>query len=79
EIRLELPVAPRWIEPDPRIDAVRGTVAVQRGPLVYCAESVDLPGGREVDVVRVDPSTEPEDGPAGTVVAPGELVAQDGP
>ncbi|MEH0421563.1 glycoside hydrolase family 127 protein [Streptomyces sp. B21-083] len=79
EIRLELPVAPRWIEPDPRIDAVRGTVAVQRGPLVYCAESVDLPDGREVDVVRVDPSAEPEDGPAGTVVAPGELVAQDGP
>jgi len=60
--------------PDPRIDAVRGTVAVQRGPLVYCAESVDLPGEREVDAVRVDPSVEPEDGPDGTVVAPGELV-----
>ncbi|WP_330292648.1 glycoside hydrolase family 127 protein [Streptomyces sp. NBC_00576] len=78
EIRLELPVAPRWIAPDARIDAVRGTVAVQRGPLVYCAESVDLPGGREADAVRVDPSAEPEDGPEGTVVAPGELVEQDG-
>lgn len=76
EIRLELPVAPRWIAPDPRIDAVRGTVAVQRGPLVYCAESVDLPDGREVDAVRVDPSVEPEDGPDGTVVAPGEVVEQ---
>nr|WP_203730975.1 beta-L-arabinofuranosidase domain-containing protein [Streptomyces sp. SID12501] len=81
EIRLELPVAPRWMAPDPRIDAVRGTVAVQRGPLVYCAESVDLPDGREVDAVRVDPSAEPVDGPegTGTVVAPGELVEQDGP
>ncbi|MGY1502601.1 glycoside hydrolase family 127 protein [Streptomyces sp. QTS52] len=81
EIRLELPVAPRWIAPDPRIDAVRGTVAVQRGPLVYCAESVDLPDGREVDGVRVDPSAEPEDGPegTGTVVAPGELAEPDGP
>ncbi|UUU36796.1 glycoside hydrolase family 127 protein [Streptomyces sp. CA-210063] len=74
EIRLDLPMAPRWIGADPRVDAVRGTVAVQRGPLVYCAESVDLPGGREVDAVRVDPSAEPEDGPDDTVVAPGELA-----
>ncbi|WP_330263185.1 glycoside hydrolase family 127 protein [Streptomyces griseorubiginosus] len=74
EIRLELPVAPRWIVPDPRVDAVRGTVAVQRGPLVYCAESVDLPDGRDVDAVRVDPAAEPVDGPDGTVVAPGELA-----
>lgn len=74
EIRLELPVAPRWIEPDPRIDAVRGTVAVQRGPLVHCAESVDLPDGRDVDAVRVDPAGEPADGPDGTVVVPGELA-----
>ncbi|MFI9169971.1 glycoside hydrolase family 127 protein [Streptomyces lincolnensis] len=79
EIRLDLPVSPRWIAPDPRIDAVRGTVAVQRGPLVYCAESVDLPGGRDVDVVRVDPSVEPADGPDDTVVAPGELAAPGAP
>ncbi|MDX3118221.1 glycoside hydrolase family 127 protein [Streptomyces scabiei] len=80
EIRLDLPMAPRWIRPDPRIDSVRGTAAVQRGPLVYCAESVDLPDGHEIDVVRVDTSTEPEDGPDGTVVASGELVPQpDGP
>ncbi|MFC9426976.1 glycoside hydrolase family 127 protein [Streptomyces sp. NPDC056987] len=74
EIRLELPVAPRWIGADPRVDAVRGTVAVERGPLVYCAESVDLTDGQEIDVVRVDPSADPEDGPDGTVVAPGELA-----
>ncbi|MFE2938165.1 glycoside hydrolase family 127 protein [Streptomyces sp. NPDC059255] len=74
EIRLELPVAPRWIGADPRVDAVRGTVAVQRGPLVYCAESVDLPGGQEADAVRVDPTADPEDGPDGTVVVPGELA-----
>ena len=74
EIRLELPVTPRWIGADPRVDAVRGTLAVQRGPLVYCAESVDLPGGRDVDVVRVDPSAEPEDGPDDTVVVPGEIA-----
>lgn len=75
EIRLELPVTPRWIRSDPRIDAIRGTVAVQRGPLVYCAESTDLPDGHDVDALRVDPSAEPEDGPDGTVLAPGELTA----
>ena len=74
EIRLELPVTPRWIGADPRVDAVRGTLAVQRGPLVYCAESVDLPAGHDVDVVRVDPSAEPEDGPDDTVVVPGEIA-----
>ncbi|MEU7746165.1 beta-L-arabinofuranosidase domain-containing protein [Nonomuraea sp. NPDC049158] len=40
EIRLDLPMAPRWTFPDRRVDALRGSVAVERGPLVYCAESV---------------------------------------
>ena len=37
----DLPMTPRWTRPDPRIDAVRGCVAVERGPLVFCAESPD--------------------------------------
>ena len=41
-LTLELPMAPRWTWPDRRIDAVRGTVAVERGPLVYCAESTSF-------------------------------------
>jgi uncharacterized protein len=72
-LRLELPVAPRWTEPDPRIDAIRGSVAVERGPLVLCVESVDLPGDTDVDAVRVDPSTAPEDRDGAVVVA-GALV-----
>ncbi|MEV0595337.1 glycoside hydrolase family 127 protein [Nonomuraea cavernae] len=40
-IRLELPMKARWTFPDRRVDALRGSVAVERGPLVYCAESVD--------------------------------------
>jgi DUF1680 family protein len=54
-------MTPRWTIPDPRIDAVRGCVAVERGPLVMCAESVDLPGDRQVDVLLVDPSVPPWD------------------
>ncbi len=41
-LTLQLPMGPRWVWPDPRIDAVRGCVAVERGPLVYCAESTSV-------------------------------------
>jgi hypothetical protein len=61
EIRLRLPVTPRFTWPDPRIDALRGCVAVERGPLVYCAESVDLPDGLVLDDVRVDTAAAPVD------------------
>ncbi|MGW4113520.1 hypothetical protein ACWEFJ_21845 [Actinosynnema sp. NPDC004786] len=37
EVRLELPARPRFTAADPRIDATRGCVAVERGPLVCCA------------------------------------------
>lgn len=59
EVTLHLPVGPRWTSPDPRIDATRGTVAVERGPLVMCVESVDLPEGQDVGPLRVDPSVAP--------------------
>ncbi|MEV6271363.1 beta-L-arabinofuranosidase domain-containing protein [Kribbella sp. NPDC051936] len=41
EVVLELPVAARRTAPDARIDAVRGCVAIERGPLVYCFEQQD--------------------------------------
>jgi DUF1680 family protein len=73
EIRLDLPILPRWVEADPRVDAVRGALAVERGPLVLCAESADLPGGLDVDAVRVDPSVPPVDR-HGRVVVSGSLA-----
>jgi uncharacterized protein len=54
EVVLRLPMAPRFTFPDPRIDAVRGCVAVERGPLVFALESVDVPGVETVDELRVD-------------------------
>jgi DUF1680 family protein len=69
-IRLDLPVTPRFTVPDPRIDSVRGSVAVEQGPLVLCVESVDLPDGADVDAVRIDTTHEPE--------ARGDLVTVDG-
>ncbi|MBL0888272.1 glycoside hydrolase family 127 protein [Myceligenerans indicum] len=58
-VTLDLPTAPRLTWPDPRIDALRGTVAVERGPLVLCLESHDLPGGTDLADVRLDPSPAP--------------------
>ncbi|MCX4765595.1 glycoside hydrolase family 127 protein [Streptomyces sp. NBC_01275] len=48
---LELAVEPRLTAADPRVDAVRGCVAIERGPLVYCLEGVDHPGGGLDDMV----------------------------
>ena len=58
---LDLPV--RVTEPDPRVDAVRGCVAVERGPLVYCVESADLPAGTELEDLRWDPGRAPATAP----------------
>jgi DUF1680 family protein len=41
-VELELPMLPRVTYPDPHIDAVRGCVAIERGPEVLAVESVDL-------------------------------------
>ncbi len=40
-IDLQLPMAARVIAADPRVDAVRGCVALERGPLVYAVEQAD--------------------------------------
>jgi DUF1680 family protein len=51
ELVLELPLDPRFTRADPRVDADRGAVALEYGPLVYCLEAVDNPGQRLDDVV----------------------------
>lgn len=54
DVVLDLPMQPRWTWPDPRIDAVRDQVAVERGPLVLCLESTDL--GSDVEGFEVETS-----------------------
>jgi DUF1680 family protein len=67
---LTLPIAPVFLFPDERIDDIRGTVAVQRGPEVYCVESVDLPAGADLEDLRVHPETAPaDDGIGGVTIA----------
>jgi hypothetical protein len=57
QVRLDLPMPPRLTEADPHVDAVRGCVAVERGPLVYCVEQVDQPAGPLVDDLVITAST----------------------
>jgi hypothetical protein len=58
---LTLPVAPRLTVPHPAVDALRGTVAIERGPLVYCLEDPDQPDGVDLNHVELavdEPLTE---------------------
>jgi DUF1680 family protein len=58
EVVLVLPLEPRFTVADPRLDATRGAVAVEYGPLVYCLEAVDNPGHR-LDDLTVDSAVAP--------------------
>lgn len=49
-VELAFPIQPFIVEPHPRVDAVRGSVAIQRGPLVYCLEAADHPGVDLMDI-----------------------------
>jgi hypothetical protein len=40
-VELDLPMPVRRVEADPRVEEDAGRVALQRGPIVYCAEQVD--------------------------------------
>ncbi|WP_179085238.1 glycoside hydrolase family 127 protein [Microbacterium sp. RU33B] len=47
-------VEPRWTVGHPAADAVRGTVALERGPVVYALESVDQNPGIDLESIVVD-------------------------
>ncbi|TWD79570.1 hypothetical protein FB561_0632 [Kribbella amoyensis] len=53
-VELQLPLDPRVVGADPRVDAVRDSVAVERGPLVYAVEQID--NTASVDDLHLVPS-----------------------
>jgi DUF1680 family protein len=53
-VELSLPMTVRLVEADERVDAVRGCVALERGPVVYAVEQADLPAGVPLDDLRLD-------------------------
>jgi DUF1680 family protein len=58
-VELVLEMQPHFTWPDARVDAVRGSVAIERGPLVMSLESVDLPHGASVNDIRIDTTAAP--------------------
>ncbi len=52
-VELNLPMRVRAIQAHPLVEELTNQVAFQRGPIVYCLESTDLPAGVRVLDVRV--------------------------
>jgi DUF1680 family protein len=78
-LELTLDVRPRLTYPSRRIDALRGTVAMERGALVYCFEQSDQTAGLSVEDLAISPgavaeraTSVPEIGP--TVVLEADAV-----
>ena len=63
ELVLEFPMAPRLVRASDDIDSVRGCVAYERGPLVYCFEGGDVPGRGSLAGVSVVGRNTPVEAP----------------
>jgi DUF1680 family protein len=55
-VSLVLAMPPRALAAHPRVDAVRGSAALARGPVIYCLEHSDLPPGLPFEDLELDPS-----------------------
>ena len=60
---LELDVSPRWTRGHHKVDAIRGCLALERGPVVYCIEQASLPEGAVVDDLVLTGDAAVEAGP----------------
>jgi uncharacterized protein len=54
-VTLELEMPARLVEARPQVEETWGQFAIQRGPLVYCLEAVDLPDGMRIQDVHIHP------------------------
>jgi len=52
-VRLHLPMEVRLTEANPLVEELRNQVAVERGPIVYCLESHDLPDHTDVSEIVI--------------------------
>lgn len=52
-ITLQIPMQPELIESHPLVEETRNHVAIKRGPVVYCLESIDLPRGAPLADIRI--------------------------
>jgi DUF1680 family protein len=54
-LHFELDTSPRLTYPNRRVEAVQGTAAIERGPLVYCLEQADQPAGIDLTDLALVP------------------------
>ena len=52
-VELTLEMKAKLMESNPLVEETRNQVAVKRGPLVYCLESMDIEGGQKIDNVLI--------------------------
>jgi DUF1680 family protein len=52
-VELQLAMVARLMEANPLVEETRSQIAIQRGPVVYCLESSDLPAGVRVQDVAI--------------------------
>lgn len=81
-IELELPMQPRRVVADERIETDRGKVAIERGPVVYCIEAVDTQGEVFNLLLPHDANLEAEHKPellGGVTIVRGEAIAYESP
>ena len=57
-VELVLRMPTRMVKANPQVEEVKNHVAVMRGPIVYCLESIDLPEGVRVADVHIPRGTE---------------------
>ena len=53
-VELDLPMPVRRVIANGKVKADQGRVALQRGPVVFCAEAPDNPGGKVLDLILPD-------------------------
>ncbi|GAA2856924.1 hypothetical protein Acy02nite_66120 [Actinoplanes cyaneus] len=59
-VELTLVMPARLMSAHPRVDAVRGSAAAVRGPIVYCLEHADAPAGVPFEDLELDATVPPQ-------------------
>jgi DUF1680 family protein len=60
-IEMVLPMSVELLEAHPFAEELRSQVAVRRGPIIYCLESIDLPDDVRIEDVAISPTEQFQD------------------
>lgn len=74
---LDLDLTPRFTRAHHRVDALRGCLALERGPVVYCVEQADLPDDVAVDELALRPEVTPTPGEGTALVVSCAVVPEE--